>query len=141
MYFKNLCIGCRECIEICPTEAQTPDTDNKINREICDRCGLCVESCYPEALKMVGKEMSVDEVMAELEKDELYYKNSGGGITISGGEPTIQPEFSLELLKACREKGYHTALDTCGDVEWKILERLLKYVDLVLYDIKLFDSK
>jgi pyruvate formate lyase activating enzyme len=85
MYFENLCIGCRECIKVCPTGAQITNTHNKINRELCNRCGSCVESCYPEALKMVGKEMRVEEVLMELKKDELFYKNSGGGITLSGG--------------------------------------------------------
>jgi pyruvate formate lyase activating enzyme len=141
MYFKNLCIGCRECIEVCPKGVQTIDIHNKINRELCNRCGSCVKSCYPEALKIVGMYMSVEEVLMEIKKDELFYKNSGGGITVSGGEPTMQLEFSLKLFKASKERGYHTTLDTCGYVEWKILKRLLSDVDLVLFDLKHVDSK
>jgi pyruvate formate lyase activating enzyme len=141
MFHKNLCIACGECVKICPNEAQTTDMDHKIKREMCERCGKCVEVCYSEALKMVGKYMSVEEIVKEVEKDELFYKNSGGGVTISGGEPLMYPDFTLELLKRCKEKGYHTALETSGYARWEVLERILKCVDWLFYDIKHMNSE
>jgi pyruvate formate lyase activating enzyme len=141
MYYENLCIRCKECIKVCPEDAQTTEVDQKIRRELCKRCGTCVEACYAGALKMVGKYRSIEEVVKELEKDEIFYKNSGGGITISGGEPTMYPRFTLGLLKRCKESGYHTTLDTCGYVKWENLEQILRYVDLVLYDLKHMNSE
>ncbi len=112
-----------------------------IDRKICVDCieYSCVKACYYGALKVAGKHMTVDDVWKEVASDISYYLRSGGGVTISGGEPTSQPEFILELLKKCKERGLHTALDTCGYVDWKTLERILDYVDLVLYDIKHMD--
>ena len=140
LYFKNLCISCSECLRVCPHEAQTTDIDHKIRRDRCMRCGRCVESCYPGALKTAGRTLTVETVVDTLTQDAAFYQNSGGGITISGGEPTMQPEFTLELLRRCKAKGYHTALDTCGHVTGRVLAGLLRYVDLVLYDLKHMDS-
>jgi len=89
---------------------------------------------------MEGKEVTVEEVMVELRKDIPFYENSDGGITLSGGEPLLQHEFALAILKQCKEEGLHTAIDTCGHVPWRIYEEILPYVDLVLYDFKHMDS-
>ncbi len=113
----------------------------KIEKDKCIGCLKCIEACPEDAFVVVGKFMTVDEVMEEVISDKIFYKTSGGGITLSGGEPTAQPEFSLSLLKKAKELGIHTALDTNGNLEWEFLKKLLHYTDLVLYDIKSMDPE
>ena len=113
----------------------------RIDKGLCIGCQQCVEVCEQEAFIVSGQFMTVDEVMVEVEEDRPMYENSGGGMTLSGGEPTAQPEFALALLKAAKERGINTALDTCGYVKWEILNELLNYTDFVLYDIKNMDPK
>ena len=96
---------------------------------------------YNKALKIIGEYLSVEQVISQIEQDALFYRNSNGGVTLSGGEPLYQPLFTLNLLKRCREKGFHTVLDTSGYADWDVLREILEYVDLVLYDIKCFNSK
>lgn len=136
MYFTNLCLQCSECVIVCPTQAQTTDTTQKIVRDRCTRCGHCVKACYQGALKMVGTYLEVDEVLHELQKDAQYYRQSQGGITLSGGEPLLQPQFTQALLKACKDQYYHTALETCGYATWSRFQSILPSVDLVFYDLK-----
>ncbi|MBM3239715.1 glycyl-radical enzyme activating protein [Candidatus Poribacteria bacterium] len=140
--FDNKCIGCGECFKVCPNKAHEvlPDGKRVYHKEICVLCGKCTDICYAEALVMEGKEMTVEEVMVELRKDIPFYENSNGGITLSGGEPLFQHEFTLAILKQCKSEGLHTALDTSGQVPWRVYERVLPYVDLVLYDLKHIDS-
>ena len=139
--FEDRCIGCGGCFEVCPQKAHEilPDGTRVYHRERCISCGRCVEVCYAEALVMVGREVTVEEVMAELRKDAPFYESSGGGITLSGGEPMFQPRFALAILERCKSEGFHTALDTSGYAPWKAYERALPYVDLVLYDLKHID--
>ncbi len=113
----------------------------RIQKDKCIGCFRCVEVCPEEAFVVVGKFMTVDEVMEEVLSDKIFYEKSGGGMSISGGEPTAQPEFTLSLLKRAKENGIHTALDTNGNLEWNFFKELLKYTDLVLYDIKSMDPK
>jgi pyruvate formate lyase activating enzyme len=101
----------------------------------------CVEVCLTDAIEITGQYMNVDEVVEECSKDEMFYRNSGGGVTLSGGEPLYQPEFALELLKMCKESGLSTAIDTSGHASWEVLDKVLHYTDLVLYDIKHIDLK
>jgi len=137
-YFVDKCTKCKKCVEVCPTNAIRESNSGEIitDRRYCDNCGKCVEVCPNGARKIVGEEMTVGQVLEEVEKDTLFYSNSGGGITLSGGEPTMQPEFSLGILKACKERGIHTAIETCGYVKWDILDEMLHYLDLVYMDIK-----
>ncbi len=139
--FDVKCIGCGECFAACPQHAHEalPDGARAYHREKCLLCGQCVEICYAEALVMEGRKVTVEELMVELRKDIPFYENSGGGITLSGGEPLSQHEFVLSLLKQCKTEGLHTVLDTSGHAPWEIFEKLLSYVDLVLYDIKHID--
>ena len=137
----NRCILCEDCLEACPNGAVSRRGDAiVIDRERCRVSGECVAVCAPEALEIVGWEMSSEQVMAGLERDRPFYDQSGGGVTFSGGEPLAQPAFLLELLKACRDRGLHTAVDTSGFASWSIFERVRPYVNLFLYDLKLMDE-
>ncbi len=143
MIHDDRCIGCLKCLEVCPKKAITfhPEKGRRIIRNRCNRCLDCVAVCPAKSLTAVGEIMTVEQVMAEIKKDELFIHRSDGGVTISGGEPLAQAPFVLELLKACRERGLHTALDTSGYAPWSTLEEILNYVDLVLFDIKHMDPK
>ena len=135
------CDGCRRCIEVCsPGALSLASTGLWLDREKCDLCMKCIDSCWEDAVEVAGRFMSLDEVIDECRKDELFYHNSGGGITLSGGEPLLQPEFALALLEKCKALGLNTALDTCGHVPWNVLEKALEIADLVLFDIKHLDA-
>ncbi|QEE16873.1 glycyl-radical enzyme activating protein [Promethearchaeum syntrophicum] len=140
-WFSIRCIGCGTCVKICPdTAIQLKDDGISINRQLCSQCGLCVENCPTTALRKLGKEISLDDLLRIVEKDAAYYLNSkDGGITVSGGESALQAEFVSKFLQKCKEKGFHTALDTCGFVSKKNLEKIIPYVDLILYDLKEMD--
>ncbi|MDA8235059.1 MAG: glycyl-radical enzyme activating protein [Clostridia bacterium] len=134
------CIKCGRCVEVCPVQAISINENAFIiNREKCTRCAKCTEVCSAEALKIIGKEMSVEEVFIEVMRDIEYYQNSGGGITVSGGEVLTQPEFAANLLKKCRDAGMHTCLDTSGYGDTGALKKILPYTSLVLFDLKHMD--
>ena len=136
------CIGCGECVKACPEKAIVAAKEGlKTNREICKNCGRCAEACPSGARELLGYEISVDDLVKEVEKDKPFYDNSNGGITASGGEPTIQYEFLLEFFKKCMERGLHVALDTSGFLKWERLEKIIENVDLILYDLKVIDEK
>lgn len=139
--YKDKCTLCGRCVEVCLTGASSLlGKSSTIDRNKCIGCGRCAGVCPNDARSLVGKQITVDEVTEEVLRDKRFYENSGGGITLSGGEPITQPEFALALLRRCKKERLHTALDTCGYVSWSILEKLLQYTDLVLYDIKCIDS-
>ena len=131
------CIGCGACLEACPAGAITPAGD--VDPARCTLCGACVDACHAQARQLVGRDMTVAQALAELERDRPFYDQSGGGVTISGGEPLAQPDFLLALLRACRQADLHTALDTCGHAPWPLLDAVRPYVGLFLYDLKLID--
>lgn len=142
MYNPDKCIGCGKCISLCLENAiQEKAGMILFDHSRCVNCGACVEECYAEARIMKGKYMSVDEVVSEIEKDVSFYKNSGGGITFSGGEPLMQAEFVKQVLMKCRQYGIHTAMETCGYAPWRNLEIVAPFVDVFLYDIKHMDSE
>jgi len=138
MYFEDRCTQCYECIEACPLQAISKDGDGRLvhDRQTCNACGDCLEECLADAIAISGKEMTVGEVCRIVEKDMSYYRNSDGGVTLSGGEPICQPEPLLQFLVKCREMGIHTCLDTCGFADWDILKEAIDHVDLVLMDNK-----
>lgn len=142
-YFESRCTRCQHCVSVCPNGAISVHADGSIktNRNLCNAYGTCVEACPNEARAISGELKTVYEVLEVVKKDSLFYRNSGGGVTASGGEPTSQPKFLLALFQACRRSGFHTCLDTCGYVSWEVLEHALEYTDLVLYDIKHMDPK
>jgi len=141
MYRPERCVGCGQCLEICPSGA-TFSTEGKLSyrRDKCLVCGECSTVCHAGVRELVAKTMSVKEVMVEIEKDLIFYDESGGGATFSGGEALMQPDFLLEILKSCKKKEIHTAVETCGFVSLDSLQRISQYVGLFLYDIKLMDS-
>jgi len=141
-WFKHKCIGCKICIETCPKGALTLDEDGMhIDRNKCDSCGLCSEECPSTALHMFGELWDLEDLYYEIQKDKVYYTQSHGGITVSGGEPTLQLDFLLDFLKMCKENGISTALDTCGYASKNTYEKLLPFVDLILLDIKEINSE
>ena len=141
-YSETRCIGCGRCVEVCPTGSHTLENGvHLFDRESCTRCGTCAEACYSNALESVGRRMNVTEVLEEVLRDEPFYKTSGGGMTLSGGEPLAQFEFSRQLLAAAKKSGLHTAIETSGYAPVGRLSELIELVDLFLFDIKESDTK
>ncbi|MBM4083427.1 MAG: glycyl-radical enzyme activating protein [Planctomycetes bacterium] len=142
VFFANKCIGCGRCFKACTTGALSVNGKaRKHDRAKCVVCGKCAEACYAEAQVMEGKRMTVEAVLTEVEKDKPFYDNSGGGVTVSGGEPMLQHEFVLAFFKRCKERGLHTALDTSAHCAWERLAATLPYLDLILLDMKDMDSE
>ena len=151
IYYKSRnCVQCGACLEACsedaiyppisPEEAQAPESSyQKIKRDRCNRCMDCIEACHYKALEIVGKPLTIEQILDIVEQDKPFYDNSGGGLTLSGGEPTAFPEFSLNLLKSAKERELHTCLDTNGFCEWDVLKQLTEYTDIVLFDLKQID--
>lgn len=142
IYREMKCIRCGDCIAACPAGALSFDEQGVVRSDaLCTLCGRCAEVCPTEAMEMVGKGATVEEIMKEIEKDQVFYQESGGGVTFSGGEPLLQPSFLKSLLAACKSKGLHTAVDTSGYAAWETIESILDLVDLFLYDIKHLDEE
>ena len=136
------CILCGKCLAVCERNGHHfADQKHSFDRTDCVRCGACAEACVTEALEMVGHTISVEEAIREVMKDEVFYKNSGGGMTLSGGEPMAQTKFTLALLTAAKEKGLHTCMETCGFAAWENYEKVLGLVDIFLFDYKLTDPQ
>ncbi|HVO34910.1 MAG TPA: glycyl-radical enzyme activating protein [Gemmatimonadales bacterium] len=139
---ESRCIRCGACVEACPNGAITWTEDGPVtDRAKCRGSGRCAALCFAEARSLAGRTMSVEEVMEIVERDRPFFEESGGGLTLSGGEPLLQPYFSAALLRAAKARGIHTALDTCGHASWRSLDRLRKDVDLFLYDVKMMDDE
>ncbi len=137
LFDEKKCTSCGECLKVCPSGATSrSDGRIRVDRGRCKASGKCAEVCPNEARKVAGRSMTVDEVMREVMRDVKFYENSGGGVTLSGGDPLAQPDFALSILQRCKRAGLHTALDTCGYAPWTTLEKVLPYVDLFLFDIK-----
>ena len=138
---KIKCLGCLSCIDACPKNAlQMTGKAMNIDRSKCDLCGACVSACPSTALDIYGEYCSVDKLAAEVLKDKVFFEKAGGGVTLSGGEPTLQANFCRELLEILKTAGVHTALDTCGQCAWQTLETLLPHTDLVMFDLKEMDT-
>jgi pyruvate formate lyase activating enzyme len=141
LYTASKCIGAKDCIEICPEDALTLTPDGIVTDfELCTLCGKCAEACPSKAIEMSGKLYSAAELLAIVEKERVHIDQSGGGVTFSGGEPLMHPEFLIEMLKACGKKGLHRAVDTCGFAPTKTILEVAKHTDLFLFDLKLIDA-
>jgi pyruvate formate lyase activating enzyme len=140
--FPDRCIGCDECFQRCPQGAHVmTDEGRSFLRELCQACGTCVETCYAQCLVLVGEYKTVDEVVEEVLRDLPFYETSGGGVTLSGGEPLLQLDFSYAILERCREKGLHTAIETAANFDWDRVAAILPVIDLVMMDVKLMDAE
>jgi pyruvate formate lyase activating enzyme len=142
MYNKNNCLKCLSCLNVCPNNAiEYKNKELHFNNDKCKACGLCVNVCLNDAIRITGKSMTADEVLSIAMRDQAFYKTSGGGITVSGGEPTFQLDFLEELLLKAKKNGINTAIETCGYAKWESFERIIPLVDVFLYDIKHVDPK
>jgi pyruvate formate lyase activating enzyme len=140
LYTASKCIGAQDCIEVCPEDALTLTPEGIVtDGEKCTLCGKCAEACPSKAIEMSGKQYGVKDLMQIIERERVHIEHSGGGVTFSGGEPLMHPEFLIEMLKACGENGLHRAVDTCGFASTETLLEVAKYTDLFLYDLKLMD--
>lgn len=145
MLFDNRkCIRCGQCIKVCKNSASKLDAGlNKIvlNRSICRLCGDCINVCLAGARSISGKWYSVSEVIDLVLQDETFYRNSGGGVTLGGGEPTFQFDFTFKLLKELKRYNMNTAIETCGFIEWRKFKEILPFCDLVIFDFKHLNGK
>lgn len=140
-FYPERCIACGACVEACENDAQFLDGYQRTYlREVCRLCLRCTEECFAEGLIVSGKEYDQAALLAEIERDEPYYAHSQGGVTFSGGEPLLQVDFLADVLRECRRRGIHTAVDTAGNVAWSVFEKVLPYTDLFLYDVKAYDE-
>jgi pyruvate formate lyase activating enzyme len=140
LFYEEKCIGCGACYEVCPCCGSLRE-NWPVPRKDCTGCGGCVEACYAGARKLVGTSMSVREALDVVLRDRVFYEQSKGGVTVGGGEPLLQYEFTAGLLYACREQGLHTAVETCGFARQNALETVLRHTDLLLFDLKHMDTE
>jgi len=140
--FPDRCIGCGVCFERCERGGhEVVEGQRVFHRELCVACGTCAETCYAQSLVIVGERKTVDEVVDEVLRDQPFYERSDGGVTLSGGEPLLQPEFARAILARCKEEGLHTAIETAANMPWERLAGFLAVTDLVMMDIKLLDAE
>jgi pyruvate formate lyase activating enzyme len=141
-WIRSRCIACLTCLEICPNQGLNMTADGmSIDRSRCQGCGECAEACPTNAMQLLGKKWELGALVHELLKDRPYFAQSGGGVTISGGESTLQWRFTSALLQELKQAGIHTAIDTCGIASRVALDAILPYTDLVLYDLKEMDAR
>lgn len=139
-YYPKRCINCGKCVKACPHDCHYVANAHSLNRSYCKRCGLCVNVCHGNALMLSGREVTVEYAMKEIVADIEYYRQSSGGVTLSGGEPVLQHRFCYEILNQCKEAGLHTIVQTAGNYDYACLEALLPFIDLVMYDIKAYSE-
>ena len=140
-YIETKCIGCGECVSVCPGTAHKIENGKHIfDRKLCTACGKCEGACLGDALKLYGKKVTVGELIPTLLADKDFYETSGGGVTLSGGECLCQVDFCVELLKALKENNIHTAVDTCGFIKREAIDKVMPYTDIFLYDLKAIDE-
>jgi pyruvate formate lyase activating enzyme len=142
IYNSEKCISCLRCIDVCPNNCHSAGEERRtFSRTHCTACGECASVCPAEALENAGYIISAEDAAAEAARDIPFYRNSGGGVTVSGGEPLMQPGFTESLLVRCRNRGIHTAVDTAGNVPWSAVQQVLPCTDLFLFDVKAADPE
>ena len=142
MFKPTTCVSCGSCVPVCPQKIHSISSSGEhiIDRSIdCIGCGQCMEACIPDALKVAGEQVPISELLEYVEQDRAFYDQSGGGVTLGGGEVTSQPEAAINLLQACKQEGLHTAIETCGYTKKETILRFAEYVDLFLFDLKHID--
>lgn len=141
-FYPDRCIACGDCVSACPEGAQHLENGQRIyDRSRCVVCGKCLETCYTGALEKTGEEVTVAQVMNEILQDRAFYSQSGGGVTLSGGDPLVQRDFTAELLKSCKAEGLHTAVETAVNCSWQLLESILPETDMIMMDLKHMDPE
>jgi pyruvate formate lyase activating enzyme len=141
MYAEDRCVRCGDCVKACEHGALTWADGPIRDLSRCLQCGECAKACFADARRMVGECVSVSEIVARLRRDLVFFDQSGGGVTFSGGEPLMQPEFLFAALKSCKAQGIHTAVDTCGHASLETMARIASVADLFLFDVKLVDPE
>lgn len=141
IYFADRCVRCGDCVAACPHHAIHWDGRPVHDPALCQKAGACAAVCPADATQMLGRWMSVEQLLEEIAKDQVFFDDSGGGVTFSGGEPFLQPRFLEAALAACRARRIHTAVETCGVANQQALLRAARYVDLFLYDLKVIDPE
>lgn len=142
MHYQNICDLCAKCTEVCPNGQIIIKNNQRVyDTKGCLLCGKCVDTCSKTALRLAGRDETVSDIVSITKQDYLFYLNSGGGVTIGGGEPLMQPAFLKKLLFQLKEIGIHTAIETCGYAEWEVFNSIFQYLDLLLYDLKHIDSE
>ena len=141
MVWAERCVSCAACVAACPVGAISMSGGGaQTDRDLCTACGACVLACPADARAIAGATWSVKQLLDVIEKDLLFYDESDGGVTLSGGEPLAQSAFAASLLAACQARRIHTAVDTCGFAEWRDLDRVAQETDLFLFDVKMIDE-
>ena len=139
-YFEEKCMRCGRCAKICSVH-RFDGNMHTIDKSRCDCCGKCAAGCENDAIKIYGRKIDDTELVKIMSEDKVFYEESDGGVTLSGGECLAQPRFAEEVLKGLKKNGINTAVDTCGFVKWEVLERIMKYTDTFLYDMKAFNEE
>lgn len=139
MYSEERCRHCGDCIAACPERAIEQVGGTLRTRETCRRCGTCVDACQADARRLAGRRVTLRDLLAEIERDLVFFEESGGGVTLSGGEPLAQPRFTRALLAACREKGIHTTVETCGYAHGEVFASIAPLASLLYFDLKVVD--
>jgi pyruvate formate lyase activating enzyme len=142
-HHSNICISCGLCTSVCPTRAikLTPDNKIVIDRSGCNNSGECVKICPSQALQFTGSVVTDSQVLSEILKDKIFYESSSGGMTLTGGEPLFQVDFSATILKSCKENGIHTAIETCLYTDTENIQKILEYTDLFITDLKIYNEE
>lgn len=138
-HFQQRCLACGQCMAACRVH-QLLDGVHHIDYPACTACGRCADACAPAALEILGHETAAEEIAAQVLRDKPFYDTSGGGMTLSGGEPTMQADFAAQVLSLVHRQGVHTAMETCGHAAWSAFDQLLPHLDLILFDLKQMDS-
>jgi pyruvate formate lyase activating enzyme len=143
VFFPGRCIRCLKCVEACTKAAVSVGGDNlpMTDRALCDDCGECTETCYADARVILGRRVGLEELMAEIRSDAPFYRRSGGGVTLGGGEVLLWAHFAVQILALCKAEHVNTVVETCGHGEWSSLESLVPYVDLFYFDVKHIDQQ